>query len=153
MPTNASPVLLTDVTVIYVCLLVAALGLLAIAGVVWFGIIIYRGRIRPQPPDEDSWIRIIDHWMHFGPGPNRPNIRSLLDAYSEHLERRNEFWTGYGQIIIAGLIIIVLTILLLTRSISAEAGLPVLSGISGFAIAKGVSVSRGGSNTEPEQRG
>lgn len=74
-----------------------------------------------------------------------------MDAYSEQLQRRSEFWTSYSQIIVAALIIIVLTILLLTCSISAEAGLPVLSGISGFAIAKSVSVSRSCSPNDPEQ--
>ncbi|MBI5352674.1 MAG: hypothetical protein HZB50_08575 [Chloroflexi bacterium] len=52
-------------------------------------------------------------------------------------DSRITFWIAYGQIILAVLLIIVLAILILTKSISAEAGLPILSGISGFAIAKG----------------
>lgn len=47
--------------------------------------------------------------------------------------------TNSGQFVTAILIIIVLSILLLTKTISAEAGLPILSGVSGFTIAKGVS--------------
>jgi hypothetical protein len=44
--------------------------------------------------------------------------------------------------LIAILIAIVLTILLLTKSITAEAGLPILSAVSGFAIAKGMSSTK-----------
>jgi len=71
--------------------------------------------------------------------------RYVTEIFSELLERRNEFWTSYGQLIIATLIIIVLTILLLTKTITAEAGLPILSAISGFAIAKGVASGRSSS--------
>ena len=155
MPPN-QPVtsLLTDATVIYVCLLVGAIGLLSLGAIVTFGIYLYRGRFRHfGKGDDEMWMRFVEHWLHGGPGPARQNIRHFIDAYSEQLQRRNEFWTSYGQIIVAALIIIVLTILLLTRSISAEAGLPVLSGISGFAIAKSVSVSRNSSPNDPEQRG
>jgi len=135
----------------WLCILVGVLGLLALGGVVTFGIFLYRGRLRRLPmPEEEIWLRLIDHAFH---GPSlRPLLRPLVDEYSEQLQRRNEFWTGYGQIIIATLIIIVLTILLITKSISAEAGLPVLSGISGFAIAKSVSSARS-SSSDPEQRG
>ena len=62
--------------------------------------------------------------------------------YSEYLQRRNEYLTAYGQIILAIFIVIVLAILLLAEVISAEAGLPVLSGVSGFAIAKTASSGR-----------
>jgi hypothetical protein len=153
MPPN-QPItsLLTDATVLYVCLLVGAIGLLSLGAIVTFGIYLYRGRFRRVLSDEDMWVRLVNHWVN-GSGPGRQNVRHLIDAYSEQLQRRNEFWTSYGQIIVAALIIIVLTILLLTRSISAEAGLPVLSGISGFAIAKSVSVSRSSSPNDPEQRG
>ncbi len=48
---------------------------------------------------------------------------------------------------IALLVIVFLTILLLTKTISPEAGLPILSAVSGFAIAKGISVR------QPKQTG
>ncbi len=67
----------------------------------------------------------------------RPNIPKYLnDAYSDYLQKRNEFWSTYGQIIAAIFIVIILAILMLTKVISAEAGLPILSAVSGFAIAK-----------------
>jgi hypothetical protein len=77
----------------------------------------------------------------------------LSDAYSDYLQRRNEFWTAYGQIIVAALIIVVLSILLITKTISAEAGLPILSGISGFAIAKGVAMGKTGSSGPDREQG
>ena len=67
---------------------------------------------------------------------------------SDTNERRNEFWTMYGQILIAIFLILALTILLLTKSIKEEAGLPILSAISGFAIAKGASIR---SNNNPNK--
>jgi len=48
-------------------------------------------------------------------------------------------WTNslvVDAVVIAALIIVVWSILLLMKAISAEAGLPVLSGVSGFAIAR-----------------
>ena len=107
-----------------------------------FGHMLLRRFERPDIPD------IIDILFKFMNPPNPTPAqyetlsRYFADAYNEYLQRRNEFWTLYGQIIIAVLIVIVLTILLLTRSITAEAGLPILSGVSGFAIAKRVSTGR-----------
>jgi hypothetical protein len=152
-PNTVTQSLLTETTVLWLCILISVLGLLALGGVVWFGIFLSRGRLR-RLPDEDILIHFIERWLHNGPGgpPNLRPVRYMVDAYSEYLQRRNEFWTSYGQIIVAALIIIVLTILLLTKSISAEAGLPVLSGISGFAIAKSVSTSRQPSSGD-DQRG
>ena len=42
------------------------------------------------------------------------------------------------------LLLIVVTVLLLTRTIEPDAGLPILSGIAGFAIAKGTSSTQAG---------
>jgi hypothetical protein len=150
-PIQATPTLLTSASVIYVCLLVGIIGLIVLGGIAAFGVFIYRGRLRRSFEDFDGlWFRLVERWLH---EPGQPVIRPLIDAYTEQLQRRNEFWTSYGQIIVAVLIIVVLSILLLTRSISAEAGLPILSGISGFTIAKSVSSSRGNSPTDPERRG
>ncbi|EPY4326553.1 hypothetical protein ACXDJA_000073 [Klebsiella variicola] len=63
-------------------------------------------------------------------------LKVMADLFTKHCERRNEFWTIYGQIVIAIFIALILTVLLITKTISAEAGLPILSAISGFAIAK-----------------
>lgn len=74
-------------------------------------------------------------------------------TYGEYLARRNEFWLTYGQITVAILLLIVVTVLLLTKTIDPDAGLPILSGITGFAIAKGTGAVRGGLPKIPEGDG
>jgi uncharacterized membrane protein YhaH (DUF805 family) len=59
------------------------------------------------------------------------------------MQKRNEFWLYYGQLIIALVIAIILAVLLLTKVIDASAGLPLLSATGGFTIAK---------STEPRDR-
>jgi Fe2+ transport system protein B len=61
---------------------------------------------------------------------------SWQDICSVVMEKRNEFWLYYGQIIIALVIAIILAVLLLTKVIDASAGLPLLSAMGGFTIAK-----------------
>lgn len=110
-----------------------------IAGVVWFGLrVFYERWSYPHPFFE----HLIERWLH-GPKPARldASIQVVADLASNYRERRNEYWTTYGQIVLSIFIVAVLTVLLLTKTISAEAGLPILSGISGFAIAKTVNAS------------
>lgn len=64
----------------------------------------------------------------------------INNLISDHTEKRNDFWTTYGQILICVFIVCIISLLLLTKVISAEAGLPILSAISGFAIAKSSTV-------------
>jgi hypothetical protein len=66
-------------------------------------------------------------------------LTAILDEY---LSRRNEFWTTFGQLGVSVLVVVVLTVLLLARVISAEAGLPILAGVGGFAIGKGAQAGR-----------
>jgi hypothetical protein len=44
---------------------------------------------------------------------------------------------------VAVLLLTVLTVLLLTKTINPDAGLPILSAIAGFTIAKGTELHRG----------
>ena len=82
---------------------------------------------------------------------NYPAITNALKALSiylsDSLERRNEFWVTYGQIVVSIFLVCIITLLLLTHTITAEAGLPLLSAISGFAIAKGAESKKGKDNT------
>ena len=132
-------------TILLLCLLVALLGLAAILIILKFGLRIYGER---HPEEGKRWWHFWDHLFH-RIEKDRPwhDMRILArhasDAYIESLQRRNEFWSIYGQVIIAVLIIVILSMLLLTKTISPEAGLPILSGVSGFAIAKGISSGRG----------
>ena len=58
------------------------------------------------------------------------------------LAQRNELWAAHAQLLVAVLMATLLVVLLLTGVISAEAGLPILSGVSGYALAKQASNNR-----------
>lgn len=74
---------------------------------------------------------------------------SLSNWYQIYLEKRNDFWEHYGQVALAVLIVVVLAVLLLSKVISAEAGLPILSAVAGFAIAKTSGSSTSSRRPEP----
>ena len=77
--------------------------------------------------------------------------QSVTDAYLEYLQRRNEFWLNYGQLVIAILVLVFLTILLLTEVVSAEAGLPIFSAVAGFSVAKSASTFSKTGPRNPDQ--
>lgn len=122
----------------WLCIVTAVLGLATVGAVLVFGwrvfLAIFPGRLY------EYIDRVINFWQATNLRPNLPKY--FADSYGDYLQRRNEFWTAYGQVLVAVLLITLLTILLLTKTITAEAGLPILSAISGFAIAKGVSSGR-----------
>jgi hypothetical protein len=136
---------MSESNIFWICILVGIIGIVAIGGIIYFGLYLFRS-VRAHSVFE----HVFQLWEKSGIRPNLPKY--LADSFSDFLERRNEFWTTYGQVIIAALVINVLSLLLLTRTISAEAGLPILSGISGFAVAKGVSAGRS-SSAGPDDRG
>lgn len=109
--------------VFWLSLAIGFLGVLVIAGVVAFAV----------------WLKKQDQLVLAKWGSDENSRRQLVTYY---LENRIEFWVAYGQIILAILLIVALTILLLTDTITDEAGLPILSAIAGFAIAKGTSTAR-----------
>lgn len=132
-------------------ILLVMLGLIVVGGIVWFGFVITRAEKDSKNfIHHPTWEDILHHWRKHSPRYSDEMPRLAHDSYTEYLQRRNEFWTAYGQVLLAILIVIVLAILLITKTISAEAGLPILSGISGFAIAKGVSAAK--SSTGPMPR-
>lgn len=124
--------------VFWLCLIVTGFGAALVWAIVWFGRRIF------ENSEAKLWEfdRIIEIWKARG----SPSLsRYFVDVLTESLQRRNEFWTIYGQVVVAVLIIVILTVLLLTKTISGEAGLPLLSAVSGFAIAKGVNSNRSSS--------
>jgi len=86
----------------------------------------------------DMWQDVREVLHHFGPDHRRYRIwiDTLTNWNQVRLEKRNDFWEQYGQVALAILIVVVLAVLLLVKAISAEAGLPILSAVAGFAIAK-----------------
>lgn len=133
--------------IFWLCIIVLITGMALILGIVWFGRRIF------GDSQYDFWglARFLDFWQSQNIRPNLP--RYFVDALTESLQRRNEFWMTYGQIVVSVLIIVILTLLLLTKAISAEAGLPLLSAVSGFAIAKGVNSNRSSSPAPDREQG
>ena len=120
------------------------LGIIVIAGVIWFGKQIYTASLWDALKVKES--RIIDSLLGNSPNNSANELKALVDSYADHRDKRNEFWSIYGQTIMAIFIVITLAILMITKTISAEAGLPILSAVSGFAIAKGASSNKGSTN-------
>lgn len=142
-----------DAQVFWLCILVSIIGISVIFGIIYFGRSMFKinigGKLFAHPFLDELFHRFLnDPNQYYNDIP-----RFVSEGYSDYLQRRNEFWNTYGQVLIAVLIIIVLTILLLTKAISAEAGLPILSGVSGFAIAKGVSGAKTINIPQERQRG
>lgn len=133
--------------IFWLCLIVIGIGVALVWAIVWFGRRIF------GDSQYDFWglARFLDFWQSQNIRPNLP--RYFVDALTESLQRRNEFWMTYGQIVVSVLIIVILTVLLLTKAISAEAGLPLLSAVSGFAIAKGVNSNRSSSPSPDREQG
>lgn len=133
--------------IFWLCLIVVGIGAALVWVIVWFG----RSIFGDSQYDFLGLARFLDFWQSQN---IRPNLtRYFVDALSESLQRRNEFWMTYGQIIVSVLIIVILTVLLLAKAISAEAGLPLLSAVSGFAIAKGVNSNRSSSPGPDREQG
>lgn len=127
--------------IFWICIIVAIFGSAILAGLIIFGTLLI-GKSLWHRNDFRSWDRILLDCVLMHPPRLQDIPKNLQNAYNEYLQRRNEFWTTYGQITLSVLVALVLTILLLTKTINADAGLPILSAISGFAIAKGVSGSK-----------
>jgi len=127
---------------------IAVLGIIVLYGVFRFGRDIYDKtcwdsfRVKEHP--------LLDFLLNNSPNNSVNELKALVDTYSDHRERRNEFWAIYGQVVIAVFIVVILAILLITRTISAEAGLPILSAVYGFAIAKGINPGKSSSNFGPD---
>ena len=128
--------------------LICALGLLAI--LIYAATGFYLRRV------QQDWSRSIEqilknlHNVFNDPSGGRGlrlTLSSIMptikDGYSDYHQRFNEFWTTYGQVVIAILIITVISVLMLTKTVSAEAGLPILSAIASYAIAKNINAAAG----------
>ena len=140
--------LLTEPRIFWACIVVGVIGILVMGVLAGFGFYLFR----PKP--RAAWLEwsLNKDVLEFLKSSNvRPNIPwHVLRSYAEYLQRMNDFWAIYVQVLTAVLLIVLLSILLLTRTISAEAGLPILSAISGFAIAKGSSAARASGSSEPD---
>ncbi|MGH9564482.1 MAG: hypothetical protein ACRD4I_00725, partial [Candidatus Angelobacter sp.] len=149
---GAQGVLLSERTVYAMSLWIFGLGALILALVIVFALALLFSARWNSTKSLNHFERYLDHFlMH---SSNRRDVAylgaAITTAYAEYLSRRNEFWVTYGQTTVAVLLLIVVTVLLLTKTINPDAGLPILSGIAGFAIAKTTSSPRGLSAPPPE---
>jgi len=137
---------------IYMLLLGALIVLLIIVFAV---LLLHARRWRKEPYPLEMLVHELHHLLMNGPRRREALMVGTLvgSAYAEHLARRNEFWVSYGQVTVAVLLLIVVTVLLLTRTIDPDAGLPILSGIAGFAIAKTTGPSGGAGVRPPDIQG
>jgi hypothetical protein len=87
----------------------------------------------------------LESWMKLNPRPD--SVREVID---ELMTRRYEFLTFYGQFILSGFVVALVSMLLLTNTITSEAGLPILTAVIGFALGKTV-LSRRPIQERPEQ--
>ncbi len=147
----AATAVLSEKSIYAMSLWVFGLGALIVSLIIVFALALVMWRRREGDYFEKYFCEILMH------GPDRREVAYLGAmvgaAYAEHLSRRNEFWVTYGQTTVAVLLLIVVTVLLLTRTINPDAGLPILSGIAGFAIAKTTGSPRGIPTAPPEARG
>lgn len=129
----------------WLSIMIGVFGITVIGGVIWFGREIFTKSLWEHSRHIEHFLREI---IHLSPNQNVTNeLKAIVDSYADHREKRNEFWTVYGQIVLAIFVVVILAILLMTKTISAEAGLPILSAVSGFAIAKGVNSSKSSGTT------
>jgi len=128
-----------------IIIIVSIIGSVVVGCLISFGFVLYRTRKYLDKWFKDLWYDYVGRH-----GPPDPNL--LTNITEEYLSRRNEFWTLYGQFTIAVFVVICITILLLAKVISAEAGLPILSAVGGFAIGKGITIGRGTTYRRPEGR-
>ena len=112
-------------------------------GVVWCTFIFGRNLY-------DRFCRIPVHLLEeaaHAADPQKPLI--LRNIVEECLERRNKFWELFGQVALSVVVSVLLTVLLLTKSIEPDAGLPILSAIVAFVVGKGIGGPRVGPPAPP----
>ena len=130
-------------------ILITVLTFLILVGIWFFGIYLFKDRELLFRRGIE--LDLLDELRR----NNRPEFIQILNSINnylhEFLEKRNEFWTSYGQLIISIFIVSIISILLLTKIITAEAGLPLLSAISGFAVAKTATTRSKGNDNIPNR--
>ena len=131
-----APVIDIQTAKFILAVLILLLGIGFLALMFHFGL-----KVFGTPPEQHSLLHLVFDVAFRNP-PQLPVSNQLGVAFEQYLEKRNDFWEYYGQVAIAVLITVVLTDLLLMGAISGEAGLPLLSAVVSFAIAK----SRGGAS-------
>jgi len=132
-----------------------SIAVIIAGGVAIFAIFMFGKRLFDR--ELSHWLNeiwLIHYDKHSSSVDRQQALQEFSEIYQSYLRERNDFWDKYGQMLVAVILITVLTVLLLTITISPESGLPILSGVGGYAIAKSSNLSmtnrpRGG----PPQQG
>jgi len=131
---------ITDYIIPATILLVVGITILVIFGIWKIGKFLFEQKFFGRKCESqkcESYLEKLVYWFKDHNNYNTNRLLNILNnLQSDHTEKRNEYWTIYGQIVICIFIVCTITLLLLTKVISPEAGLPIISAISGFAIAK-----------------
>jgi hypothetical protein len=114
---------------------------------------------RSYPTIDESVLRIITE-PYKASATNQQFFVYALDKeaslyaefVSDVLAKREIFWTLLIQSTISLVVVVFIAILLLLRTVTAEAGLPILAAFGGAAISRGVSSVRTRSRIEPPPR-
>jgi uncharacterized membrane protein YhaH (DUF805 family) len=154
MNTVTQGVLLSERSAYEMSLWVFGLGALIVALIIVFALALLFSARWHATRGLQHFEKYLDHLLMHMSGRREMTYfaAAMTSAYAEYLSRRNEFWVTYGQTTVSVLLLIVVTVLLLTKTINPDAGLPILSGIAGFAIAKTTGTPRGLSAPPPEGR-
>lgn len=136
----------------HLALSIALTGLILAGSIYFFGQYLYdKWCVEPL---ERRCFQNYEHFLH-ELANNRiasDRIRAAFsDPYESYLERRNELWTFFGQVVLAILLLTLITILLLLEVISPDAGLPILSAVAGFAMGRGIGPGKGPNLGGPPQ--
>ena len=123
----------------WIIVITVCFAIIAIFGIFQFGLKIYFHKF------SDFWDRINfiveELLIHRGRGKSNDlhlSSQLLQESLESFLERRNKFWELFGQIALSVVVITIVAVLLLSKTIDADAGLPILSAIVAFVIGKGI---------------
>jgi len=125
-----------------VVILVISFGVIAIVGSIFFGMYKLKGLCND--------IFLIDGEDIVELCKNDTSCKTLKEMNTDYLERRNEFWCIFVQIIIILFILTVLTVLLILEKVTPEAAIPVMAGLASFVAGKGIANAKT-NNTRTEK--
>lgn len=123
---------------------IVLIGLVALVSIWWFGT-----KLAQSPVIQGEQLKRLIEFLEKSNSTKNP-FWNLTNMNADHLQRRNEYWTTYVQTVAAVFIVIVIAVLLLAKVIEPDAGLPILSAISGFVIAKAVTGGRTGNGQDSD---
>ena len=134
----------------WIVVIIVGFSLVTLAGIFVFGLFIYGSPWRNHSLAHifEPIAMLLHSFLH-----TRPVDRTALEVTKEisnsietYLDRRNKFWESFGQIALAVVFVLIVAILLLTKTIDADAGLPILTAVVAFVIGKGIDAKGTGRN-------